>query len=288
MPSLHDVERRINSVRANRKITSTMQMIASTKVGKSYARFESSKAYTKAISSMTDSLNNGDNSSDLLNLHEDIKTTLLIVIVSDKGLAGGFNMNVLHLAQKYLNDNKREGKKTKIIACGKKAQQYFGFREIKTEMDFVGTSENPQYSQAEKIGDYCVDNYLSGDIDEVVVLYNKCKNNIQQTLEDTIILPVQKGEDSEVTREEVVYEPNKNVVLDGLIPLYVKTVIYNSLLDSAAGEQVARRIAMQNATDNADEMLENLTRIYNSVRQGSITTEINEIVGGADAAQQDE
>ncbi|MDO5329315.1 MAG: ATP synthase F1 subunit gamma [Coriobacteriia bacterium] len=284
MPSLHDVERRIKSVSSTRQITSTMQMISATKVGKSNSRLELSQPYKQSI---TDIMNNiqSSNGCSLLEKHDDIKTTLLVVIVSDKGLAGGFNSNILHLAQKYLDDNKRAGKATKVIVCGKKAASYFNFRNIQTELEFIGTSEEPQYIQAEEIGNYCIDNYLNGNIDEAFILYNKCKNNIEQTVVDSMILPIESNELEESNNSDMEYEPNESAVLEGLIPLYIKTLIYNALLDSAAGEQIARRVAMQNATDSADEMIETLTRLYNSVRQGAITTELNEIVGGADAAK---
>lgn len=284
MPSLHDVERRIKSVKSTRQITSTMHMIAATKVGRSGTRLEHSKPYKQAISDIMDNIES-TNSFPLLQKHEDIKTTLLIVVVSDKGLAGGFNSGILHLAQKYLDKNNHEGKKTKVIVCGKKAAGYFNFRNIQTELEFVGTSEEPQYVQAEEIGNYCIDNYVNGNIDEVFILYNKCKNNIEQIALDTMILPVERNDLESSNTSDIEYEPNEATVLEGLIPLYIKTLIYNALLDSAAGEQVARRVAMQNATDSADEMIETLTRLYNSVRQGAITTELNEIVGGADAAK---
>lgn len=295
MPNLHDIERRISSVKSTRQITSTMQMIAATKVAKSANRLEQSKPYTDSISKILSSVTqNTDNvSHSLLKIHENAKVCLLIVVVSDKGLAGGFNSNILRVAQKYLNENKKLGKITKVIACGKKAHSYFDFRGIEIEKQYVGSSDNPQFEQAEEIGNFCIDGYKAGDIDEVVLIYNKCKNSMEQTVEEVQVLPCDDKAlaalDNETSandddfEKEILYEPNTNDVLEGLIPTYIRTLIFNALLDSAAGEQVARRVAMQAATDNADEMIDTLTRLYNSVRQGAITTELNEIVGGADA-----
>lgn len=285
MATLHDVERRIKSVKSTRQITSTMYMIAATKVGRTAKRLERSHPYKDAISEMMQGLNKDEASFPLLEEHADKKTTLIIVIVSDQGLAGSFNSGILHLAQKYLDDNKRAGKNTKIIACGNKAHSYFSFREIETEMDFLGCSDKPDFSQAEKIGSYVIDSYTDENVDEVVILYNKCKNSLEQTIENPQILPIVQDETTDLG--EAVFEPNEKAVLEGLVPLYIRTVIYDALLDSAAGEQVARRVAMQAATDSADEMIESLTRLYNSVRQDSITTELNEISGGANAIDED-
>lgn len=296
MPNLKDIERRINSVKSTRQITSTMQMIAAAKVAKSASRLEESKPYTNSISGMLASVADGSSEvvHPLLEEHENKKTTLVIAIVSDKGLAGGFNSNILREVQKLINKNKKASKTTKVIACGKKAKGFFEFRNVPLEMEFVGTSDNPQFDQAEQIGNYCIDGYKNGEIDEVVLIFNKCKNSMEQTVENIQILPCSaedlvssaeenvKSETSEFLKE-IVYEPDTMSVLEGLIPTYIRTMIFNALLDSAAGEQVARRVAMQAATDNADEMVETLTRLYNSVRQGAITTELNEIVGGAEA-----
>ncbi len=299
MANLKDIERRIGSVKSTRQITSTMQMIASAKVAKAASRMEKSRPYTGAICKMLSSVaqGNADVEHPLLSVHESNKTTLVIVVVSDKGLAGGFNSNILRELQRIVGANNKEGKTTKIIACGKKAHSYLEFRGIKPEKEFLGTSDNPQFEQAEEIGNFCIDGYGSMDIDEVVLLYNKSKNSMEQVVEKQLIMPCktedllkfaeenasveEKSEDGIST--EILYEPDTMQVLQGLIPTYIRTVIFNALLDSAAGEQVARRVAMQAATDNADEMMESLTRLYNSVRQGAITTELNEIVGGAEA-----
>lgn len=302
MPNLHDIERRINSVKSTRQITSTMQMVASAKVPKSAKRLEESHPYTCAICQMLANTSEGNSNFEhpLLKEHEDNKATLLIVVASDKGLAGGFNSNVLRLAQKYIDSNKREHKQTKIIACGKKVCGYFDFRGYECDISYQGTSDNPQFDQAEEIGNYAIDAFTKEEVDEVIIIYNKCKNSMEQTVEDPSVLPVsadkmksmieatEKLDVSESKFEkEIIYKPDTKTVLSSLIPVYVRTLIFDALLDSSAGEQVARRVAMQAATDNADEMIDTLTRLYNSVRQGAITTEINEIVGGANALSEE-
>lgn len=302
MSNLHDIQSRINSVQSTRQITNTMYMIASTKVSKSAKRLEDTHPYSGAICKML--ANTADGNADfkhpLLENHEDNKTTLLIVIVSDQGLAGGFNSNVLRATQARIDQNNRESKNTKLIVCGKKAQAYFNFRKLKTEMEYINSSADPKFEQAEEIGNYCIENYLDENIDEVTLIYNRCKNSMEQIVEESLVLPVsaeklnnmlskvvkQQDEQSSDFLKEIVYEPNTNEVLSSLIPVYVRTVIFDALIDSAAGEQVARRLAMQSATDNADEMLETLTRLFNRIRQESITTELNEITGGAAALEE--
>lgn len=302
MSNLHDIEKRINSITSTRQITSTMYMVASTKVGKSQKRLEETRPYTSSICKMLSNTTKGssDFTHPLLENHEDEKTTLLIIIASDQGLAGGFNSNVIKCAQKYIDQDKRESKITKIIACGNKVVSYLSFRNIETEKKYLDNSQNPQFEQAEEIGNFCIESFLDCSIDKVIVIYNKCKNSMEQTVEDTTVLPVSseklnqmldaisKEEDKSHDKftKEIVYEPSIKEVLSSLIPVYVRTLIFDALVDSAAGEQVARRMAMQAATDNADEMIESLTRLFNSIRQESITTELNEIVGGADALEE--
>lgn len=295
MANLHDIERRINSVKSTRQITSTMRMVASAKVGRSQARLEKSKPYASCICKMLGSVASGDceYSHPLLEKHEDIKNSLIIVVVSDKGLAGGFNSNILRAAQGFIKSNNKLGKSTQVIACGKKAHSYFSFRGIELKQEYVGSSDNPVFDTAEEIGNYCIEQYSHGNIDEVVLIYNKCKNSMEQTVEQLQVLPCLtenfvdlsngNNDQNDDFEKEIIYDPDPASVLQGLLPTYIRTVIFNALLDSAAGEQVARRVAMQAATDNADEMVDTLTRLYNSVRQGAITTELNEIVGGAEA-----
>lgn len=293
MPNLHSIERRINSVQSTRKITSTMQMIAATKVSRTARRLEASKPYYASLSRIMQNLiSGGEEVKGLFNdPHRDCKNTLIVCIVSDKGLAGGFNSNIFKLVAEILKDNKKANKNTQIIACGTKAVTYLNFRDIHPVMEFNGVSDNPTFKQAVKIADFAIEKYLAKEIDDVVLIYNACKNSMEQTPTKKCVLPVNPtelvvGDDGLVvdnSHSEMLYIPGRTEILDNLFPLLIRTEIFNALLDSAAGEQVARRIAMQNATDSADDMIETLTRLYNSVRQGAITTEINEIVGGAEA-----
>ena len=182
-----------------------------------------------------------------------------------------------------------------VIACGKKAGGFFKFRGVTPVLDFKDLSADPTFEEASEIADYAVKAYEEGSVDEVVLVYNHCKNAAEQVLREDVILPVDTeavvaaaaedaSENGEVSAS-VEFEPEPADVLARLLPAYLRTSIYHALIDSAAGEQAARRTAMHSATENANEMVETLSRVYNRVRQGAITTEISEIVGGAAALE---
>lgn len=308
MPNLHDLERRINSVNSTKQITRTMEMVAAAKIRRASTRIIMATPYADSMSEMLGdvAVNVGDSENPLLHEHDEVKNTLVIAVVSDRGLAGGFNSNVLRHVDKAVKANAAEGQTTSIVACGKKAISYFAFRSIPLEMVFKDMSADPTVEEATAIAKKAVDGYTAGDYDKVVLVYNHAKNPAEQILRVENVLPIDakevakdekastlegKGVTDESTEPDnvtgdVIFEPDAESVLDKLLPSYVRTMIYRALVDSAAGEQGARRTAMKSATDNANEMVETLQRYYNRVRQGAITTEINEIVGGAAALEE--
>jgi F-type H+-transporting ATPase subunit gamma len=249
----------------------------------------------------------------------------VIVVVSDRGLAGGFNSNVLRTADRFITRMKAEGLECDIITCGKKALGYFSYRKLPVALSFRDQSADPTVDQAREIASFVIEGYINNRIDQVVIFYNHAKNVADQVPTTEQVLPIdtvafhEMGEDeqdvvhldesakaaaagaSEKLRQarqtaadvssaaelegSFDYEPSMEAVLNELLPAYVETRIFHALLDSAAGEQGARRKAMKAATDNATEMVTTLTRIFNRARQGAITTEITEIVGGAAALE---
>lgn len=308
MPNLHDIERRIKSVTSTKQITRTMEMVAAAKIRKSTERMVSSLPWAVTVSDML--INAAKyaplDSEPLLQTHDEIKRCLLIVVTSDRGLAGGFNSNVLRYADKLIKEKERQGIEVQVVACGKKAIGYFNYRNIKPVMEFAGLSADPTYEQAAQISVYAGNSYRDGELDEVIVIYNHAKNAAEQKLIEQQILPVnqqsyadllglKKNDDDVfadfVEKEGVIhgdidFEPDPESVMFYLMKSYLRNAFYFALLDSAAGEQGARRNAMKSATDNANEMVSTLTRVYNRARQGAITTEINEIVGGAAALEE--
>ena len=291
MPNLHDIERRINSVNSTKKITRTMEMVAAAKIRFASERVEKATPYSNSMAEMLADVATrvGGAENALLKKHDEVKNVLLVVMVSDRGLAGGFNSNILREAEHLMKAKAAEGAQCHVVACGKKAIGYFTYRNVTPVLEFAGLSADPTVEEAMTIAQYAISGYTEGALDEVVLLYNHPKNAAEQVMRTEMLLPVdtsalaQDGEGA--TSGDVDFEPSAEAVLDSLLPAYVQTMVYHALIDSAAGEQGARRNAMKAATDNANEMAETLTRMYNRVRQGAITTEINEIVGGAAALE---
>lgn len=308
MPNLHDIERRINSVSSTKQITRTMEMVAAAKIRRASERSASALPWACAISDMLISTAKHApvQSEPLLQTHDEVKRALVVVVASDRGLAGGFNSNVLRHAEKLIQEKERQGVEVEVVACGKKAIGYFSYRGIKPVFEFAGLSADPTYEQAAELSLYSGDGYRYGKLDEVFVVYNHAKNAAEQTLVEQQILPIDQKPYAELLglnpKEEDVlekyrdgekkiigdidFEPDPESVMFYLMKAYLRNAFYYALLDSAAGEQGARRNAMKSATDNANEMVSTLTRVYNRVRQGAITTEITEIVGGAAALEE--
>ena len=300
MPNLHDIERRINSVSSTKQITRTMEMVAAAKIRRAGERVEAATPYSESMVEMLANVAKrvGGSENALLRKHDDVKNVLVVVVVSDRGLAGGFNSNVLRHVEKLTKAKNAEGANVSVVACGKKAIGYYTYRNVEPALSFANLSADPTVEEATEIGDYCSKGYAEGDLDEVIVVYNHAKNAAEQQLRTEQLLPVDtdkfeaasaaEGESEgagEHLEGDVIFEPSPEAVLDRLLPAYVRTTIYHALIDSAAAEQGARRNAMMSATDNATEMVNSLTRLYNRVRQGAITTEISEIVGGAAALE---
>lgn len=300
MPNLHDIERRIHSVRSTKQITRTMEMVAAAKIRRANERVAAATPYAISMTEMlahVAKLVDGSESP-LLEKHEDVKNCLIIALVSDRGLAGGFNSNVLRHVERLIKEKAASDIQTHVVACGKKSVSYLNYRKIKPVLEFKGLSADPTVEQASTIAAFAIDGYAKGTIDEVIVVYNHAKNAAEQLLIEEVVLPIDTqalltpdhdlGESGEVAplTGDMVFEPSAEGVLDSLLPAYVRTKLYHALIDSAAGEQGARRNAMKSATDNATEMVDTLTRLYNRVRQGAITTEISEIVGGAAALEE--
>lgn len=233
----------------------------------------------------------GEASHPLLEAHPEKKNVLFVVVTSDRGLAGAFNTQVLRAAEKQAHAYAAQGIETSYILCGKKAIGYFGYRGVSAEMQFAGLSADPTFEEASRIASYVRDKYATGQVDEVLVYYNHMRNAADQDLRCEQLLPVDVSNVSNgasAAEATFDFEPDETAVLGKLLPAYVETMVYHALIDSAAGEQGARRKAMKSATDNATEIINTLQRQYNRARQGAITTEITEIVAGAAAQKKEE
>lgn len=309
MPNLHDIERRINSVTSTKQITRTMEMVAAAKIRRASVRMENSLPWAAALSDMLASISGYSRMKDdpLLNPHDEVKHSVIVVVSSDRGLAGGFNSNVLRAAEKLMREKEAQGIKVSIIACGKKACGYFEYRGIKPLVEVRDRSADPTYAEASEIAEYVRKGYIAGTIDEVLIMFNHMVNAGEQRLVTKVTLPIPmdnfvnqlklnkfekdiyfdfREHIDDVHEGDIEFEPDTRHCLIYLEAAYLRTDVYFALVDSAAAEQGARRTAMKSATDNATEMISTLTRIYNRERQGAITTEISEIVGGAAALEE--
>lgn len=303
MPNLHDIERRIGSVSSTKQITRTMEMVSAAKIRRAGERVAAATPYADSMVEMLANVAKrvGGSENALLRKHDEVKNVLFVVVVSDRGLAGGFNSNVLRHVERLMKEKQAAGAATQVVACGKKAVGYFTYRKVEPVLAYSDLSADPTVEEAASVAAYAIEGYENGTIDEVVVVYNHAKNAAEQTLREELVLPVDTAAlEAELSgagaaeaetqgdpklEGDVIFEPSADAVLDRLLPAYVRTTLYHALIDSAAAEQGARRNAMMSATDNATEMVETLTRLYNRVRQGAITTEISEIVGGAAALE---
>ncbi len=292
MPNLKELKNRISSVRSTRKITSAMKMVAASKLRRAQELAESSRVYADSLSFILSSLaGNTKNSSDLpeiLTGRENSKISLLIINSSDRGLCGGFNSNLFRNAKKWISDQQGQGKSVKIMTVGKKASSFYK----KTDLDIVASfedlnSNDRQLQVSEEIKNKILELFESNEIDEVSILFNKFVSAISQEPTYQSLIPLSNEEtiedESEVNNAIFEFEPDKNELLEYLVPRNFLTQIYRSVLESSASEHAARMTSMDNATRNAGDMIDRLTLTYNRTRQAFITKELIEIISGAEA-----
>ena len=285
----------MNSIKSTMQITRTMEMISTARIHKALERAEEAEPYKNAITRMLANVAEAGFSSG-----QPLLAQRTILVASDKGLAGGFNIVQQRAVENEMRRLKARGVESSVITCGRKPTEYFTYRKMAPVMSFVGISSEPNQDEADRIASYVMRGYATGEIDRVVIYYWHAKNRVEQTQVVEQLLPITKEQltmpNKPREREalskveghaytDFAFDPSAEEVLGRLMPAYFRTVIFHALLDSAAAEHGARRRAMQSATDNAREVLGTLERTYNRVRQGSITTELNEIIGGASALE---
>ncbi len=281
--SMREIKRRIKGISNMKQITNAMGLVSSAKLVKARERLIRTRPYyytvQKNIERMFEIIDEIDYP---LLKNRKVKRSLYIVISDDRGLAGGYNNNIVRLVEDEAAHRKED---VDLILVGKKAVDYFIRREYKIFRSYTGITEEPNYSDAEEIGYLAFDLYKDYKVDEIKVAFTKFINNIIHEPEVRCLLPQIRTEDEFTLKENIVmdFEPSPEVVLDYLVPKYVVSSIYGALIEASCSEQGARRLAMEVATENADEIIEDLTIQYNRTRQSAITTEINEIISGAEA-----
>lgn len=286
--NMKDIKRRIKSVESTMQITKAMELVASSKLRKAKDKADKARPYFNALyDTMCEIQSENPGFLSQYTKKRDAKTVLLVVIAGDRGLAGGFNSNVLKLAQARIDELKGKSD-IKIIAVGKKSVEYFNKRGYDLLGSFAGVGEDLKIYNAADIADKIMRPYVKGEIDRVELFRTEYVSPLVQRAEYLPILPVDiSAEDiaEHKIRQLPVYEPSAGAVFDAVVPKYITGIIFGAVVDSFASEQAARRTAMESATDNAGEMISSLSLIYNRARQASITQEITEIVSGASAQE---
>lgn len=295
MSSGQDIKRRLRSVKNTSKITKAMELVAAAKLRRAQTRIESIRPYADRMLELMEVAAQASSSVrglPLLERREEVKTVAIVPFTGDRGLAGAFNAQVVRRAFQLERRVRGEGKDVRFVAVGKKGRSTLTFRRYELAGEFVGFTDAPQYSDAQSIAHRVTELYTTGEVDSVVLVYNTFESAlVQRVVEQEVLpLPEQLFEKTETEEHEVarlrgdfIFEPEPEEILQRLLPVYLETELYRSLLESAASEQGARMTAMRNASKNAGELIDRLTLATNRARQAEITQEILEVVAGAEA-----
>ena len=291
MAGLKDIKKKITSISNTRKITRTMEMVAAAKSKQTIDRVEASTPYSSKLTELLNSLTGGQNVDHfLVSEKEKVQKSALLVVTANRGLCGGYNTNVANLAEKWVRAEEAEGREAHVMMVGKKGISRFRFRKVEVAEKRTDIEDKPSFSQAAEIADGFIESFRKGEVDRVMVAVTRYHSAVVQQADLFQLLPIIPPETDEADGEEVsqqntdfIFEPDPERILEDLLPFSVKHTMYRLLLEAAAGEQIARRVAMKLATDNAGELTRFYTGKYNRERQASITQQIMEIVGGAEA-----
>ncbi|OPJ55260.1 ATP synthase F1 subunit gamma [Alkalithermobacter paradoxus] len=276
---MKDIKRRMKSINNTKQITKAMELVSSAKLRRAKEQVEKSRPYFLTLYNTIKKIsqNTKEVSSSFLEKRE-VKNRGYIVIAGDRGLAGGYNSNVIKEALAHMNN-----KKESIIAVSRKSSDFFTKRNYKLLGEFLGV-EDMGFSSAQEITKVAIDAYKNKEVDEVYLVYTEFKSTLVQEPKVIKLLPLSFELEEETTKREIIeYEPSAEAVLDYIVPKFVAGTVFGGIVESFASEQAARRTAMESASDNADEMISKLELSYNRARQSSITQEISEIVAGAEA-----
>ncbi|EGC04585.1 MULTISPECIES: ATP synthase F1 subunit gamma [Ruminococcus] len=277
MANMKDVKRRIKSVESTMQITKAMQLVASSKMRKAKERAEAVHPFFEGIFQVMADISRDHEFTSVFTKKKFKNSVLLIVIAGDRGLAGGFNSNVLKLAKAKADEIQASGGEAVIMAIGKKAVEFFEKREYKLIDGFPQIAEGIELIDAMMIANKVVERFRLGDFDAVELVYTTFVSVMTQEPQHLRILPVENLEYLGKKHPMTIYDPSPEAVFDSLIPEYMGGMLYSAIVDSFASEQAARRTAMESASDNASEMIDKLSLLYNRARQAQITQEITEI-----------
>jgi F-type H+-transporting ATPase subunit gamma len=284
---------KIKTAQTTKKITRAMELISASRIQKAQARVAASGPYSRAITRAVSAVATFSNVDHILTTEpEVIERAAIVIFSSDRGLAGAFNTNVLRESEELATLLRNQGKEVVYYLVGRKSVGYFAFRRRAFEQSWVGETDNPEFSTAKEIGDVVVAKFLQpaaeGGVDEIHIVYNRFVSMLTQVPEVVRLLPLEVVEGVEEPDDKSLlplyeFEPDVGEVLDALLPVYIESRIFNAMLQSAASKHAATQKAMKSASDNADKLIKDYTRLANNARQSEITQQISEIVGGAAA-----
>jgi F-type H+-transporting ATPase subunit gamma len=289
MAKTRAIVKRRKAIRNIRKITRTMELIATARFKKSLDRAVEAEAYTRKIAELAADLSASATNvtHPLLQKRDSVRNSLLLVICSNRGLCGGYNASILREAMSRIRQLRSENVSLHLELSGKRAITYFRFQGIAAEKTFTHFEDKPRFDEVEELANRYIAGYISGQLDRVEVCYMKFLNAARQTpvVETLLPLATPSSEGAAARTLEVEYEflPNARDILEEILPVSFKVRLFKCFLDAAVSEQIARRVAMKAATENAGDMIKTLTRQYNRARQAQITKEIAEVIGGAEA-----
>jgi len=286
-------KQKISSAQTTKKITKAMELIAASRIQKAMARVRAASPFARAVTSAVSAVaTHSSVDHPLTTERADIRRSAVVIFTSDRGLAGAFNSQILREGLELAELLRSQGKEVVFYLVGRKAVGYFQFRRMPSVAQWTGDTDTPQFSTAEEISAAVLEAYRAGGendgVDEIHLVYNRFVSMMTQSPESVRLLPLEVLEADEAPAQAEVYplyefEPDADTVLDALLPVYVQSRIFNALLQSSAAKHAATQKAMKSASDNADKLITDYTRLRNNARQAEITQQIAEIVGGADA-----
>jgi F-type H+-transporting ATPase subunit gamma len=296
MATVQELRRRVRSIENTRKITKAFELVASARLRRAQARIEAMRPYADKMLELMGGVARASVSKQRLPLlqRREPQTTAIVALTGDRGLAGGFNAQVIRRAMTLGRELEGEGQTVRWLVAGRKGRSTFRFRRYDIAAEWTGFSDRPSYGDAQAIAHRLEELYIDGEVDRVIVIYNQFVSALTQRVTEQEVLPIPEHlleTDEEERREDAIrgdfiYEPEPEQILERLLPVYLETEIYRALLESAASEQGARMTAMRNASKNAGELIDSYTLAMNRARQAEITQEILEVVAGADALTQ--
>jgi F-type H+-transporting ATPase subunit gamma len=291
MATLRDIRRRIRSVESTQKITRAMKLVAAAKLRRAQERIVSARPYAVKMAELLSSLvRRAEGEAHPLLVRRPAARKRLVIITADKGLCGAFNSNILRASLAFLREQGETS--VTLVVVGKKARDFYRRRQYEIKSEMLGFFDRLAYSHAQELAGGLMQEYLSGEVDEVHLIYNEFRSVAVQRVKREQLLPIESAESAEgqggaeIAAGDYIYEPSPEAILAALLPRHVTTQVYRALMESVAGEYGARMTAMEAATKNAKEMISVLSIQYNKARQERITKELLDIVGGAEALRQ--